>query len=152
MITDYDPNCVYHIFEISDKSKRFKIGEIEENVFYDIDKKGKRIEPGFRFTNSEHFWSQFKKIKIKKIDRPLGGYETVAWGAYWTISAIVTIILVAIADGIHNQIFWLATSGIHYYLTIKYRHNKYMTYWMLAASIIAILFLFSATKGKKKAF
>jgi hypothetical protein len=152
MIENYDPSCVYHIFEISDNSQKIKIAEIENGLFFDVDNKGKRIGNGFRFTNNYAFWRQFNKISIKKIDRPLDGFESIAWGAYWTLSAIITIMLVIIADGINNQIFWLVTSGIHFFLTIRFRHNKFVTYWMLASSIIALLIVYSAGKGKKRAF
>jgi len=71
------------------------------------------------------------------------------WGAYWTVSVLVTIFLVSIADGIENQIFWIATSGIHLGFTIKFRYNTAVVYWMGAVTIIFLIILWSSG-GKKK--
>jgi hypothetical protein len=152
MIHNYDPSSIYHIFEVSDNSQKIKIGEIENGLFYDVDQKGKRVGNGLRFANSIAFWRQFNKISIKRTDRPLDGFESIAWGAYWTLSAIITAILVAVADGTGNQIFWLVASGIHFFITIRFRHNKYMTYWMLASSVVVLLIVYTAGKGKKELF
>lgn len=150
MITNYDPGSVYLIFEISDTSKRFKIGEIENGVFYDVDKHGKRIGNGFRFSNTSAFWSQFKRIEIKKIEKPLGGYESIAWGAYWTISAIISIILIGAAEEISARVTWIVLSGLHMFIAVKYRHNKYVVYWMIASTVIVLLLMYAAGKKTKK--
>ena len=147
MIQKYDSDAMYEIFEIQDNGEQYKIGEIEDNTYYDLNKKGKRIPQGFNFSNNNSFWKQFTKIKIKKTIRPLGGYEPVVWGAYWTISILLTIFLISIADGIENQIFWLVTSAIHLGLTIKFRRNKIVVYWMTAISIIiVVIFLIAGSK------
>ena len=75
MIQNYDSSCVYEIYEIQDTGKKYKIGEIEDQIFYDLNKKGKRLEHGYHFRNDHTFWNQFKNILIKKVSRPLGGYE-----------------------------------------------------------------------------
>ena len=36
MIQNYDSSCIYEIYEIQGTGKKYKIGEIENNVFYDI--------------------------------------------------------------------------------------------------------------------
>ena len=149
MIYDYDPNSVYRVFEIGDNSQKFKIGEIENNVFYDVDKNGKRIERGTIFSNTQIFWSQFGRVKIEKRSRPLHGFEPIAWGAYWTISGLISIVLIVGADGIHYQIVWLVVSVLHYVFTIKHRYNKYVVYWMALISIIFILILFVILSTKK---
>ena len=149
MIQNYDSSCVYEIFEILENNKKYKIGEIENQVFYDLNKKGKRLEQGYQFRNDSSFWNQFKNIAIKKVSRPLGGYEPIVWGAYWTISVLLTIFLVSIADGIENQIFWIVTSAIHLGITIKFRYNTAVVYWMGAVTIIFLLILWSSG-GKKK--
>ncbi len=149
MIQNYDSSCVYEIYEIQDTGKKYKIGEIENQVFYDLNKKGKRLEQGYHFRNDSTFWSQFQNITIKKSSRPLGGYEPLVWGAYWTVSVLVTIFLVSIADGIENQIFWIVTSAIHLGITIKFRYNTAVVYWMGAMTIIFLLILWSSG-GKKK--
>jgi hypothetical protein len=149
MIQNYDSSCVYEIYEIQQTGKKYKIGEIENQVFYDLNKKGKRLEQGYHFRNDSAFWNQFKNISIKKISRPLGGYEPLVWGAYWTISVLLTIFLVSIADGIENQIFWIVTSAIHLGITIKFRYNTAVVYWMGAVTIIFLLILWSSG-GKKK--
>ena len=148
MINNYESNSVYHVFETGDTSKKFKIGEIENDLFFDVDRNGKRIGNGVRFYNNSTFWSQFTRVQIKKISKPLGGYEPLVWGVYWTLSAIISIILIVATNGTNNKIFWLIVSGIHFWLYIKFRNNKLMVYWMAAASIIAI-FIFLAGNKKK---
>ena len=118
MISNYESDSVYEIFENQENGKKFKIGEIEDGAFYDLNKNGKRITPGFYFRNDSSFWSPFKNITIKKTSRPLGGYEPIVWGAYWTVSVLLTIFLVAIAEGVEYQIFWIITSAIHLGITI----------------------------------
>jgi hypothetical protein len=73
MIQNYDSRCVYEIFEVLENNKKYKIGEIEDQIFYDLNQKGKRLENGYHFRNDSAFWNQFKNISIKKISRPLGG-------------------------------------------------------------------------------
>mgnify|MGYP000029086115 FL=1 len=149
MIQNYDSSCVYEIYEIQNTGKKYKIGEIENNVFYDLNKKGKRLEHGYHFKNDQSFWNQFKNISIKKISRPLGGYEPVVWGVYWTLSILVTIFFV-VADGdIEGQIFWIVASAIHLGITIKFRYNTAVVYWMAALSIVVLIYLWSSG-GKKK--
>ena len=149
MIQNYDSSCVYEIYEIQQTGKKYKIGEIENNIFYDLNKKGKRLEQGYHFRNDSSFWNQFKDISIKKISRPLGGYEPVVWGVYWTLSILVTIFFV-VADGdIEDQIFWIVTSSIHLGITIKLRYNTAVVYWMAAISVVVLLYLWSSG-GKKK--
>ena len=149
MIQNYDSSCVYEIYEIQNTGKKYKIGEIENQVFYDLNKKGKRLEQGYHFRNDQSFWNQFKDITIKKISRPLGGLEPVVWGVYWTLSILVTIFFV-VADGdLEDQIFWIVTSTIHLGITIKLRYNTIVVYWMAAISIVVLLYLWSSG-GKKK--
>ena len=59
--------------------------------------------------------TQLQNISIKKISRPLGGFEPVVWGVYWTLSILVTIFFV-VADGdIEDQIFWIVRKvAIHF--------------------------------------
>ena len=149
MIQNYDSSCVYEIFEVLENNKKYKIGEIEDQIFYDLNKKGKRLEHGYHFRNDSAFWNQFKNISIKKISRPLGGFEPIVWGAYWTLSILVTIFFVVAANGIESQIFWIATSAIHLGITIKFRYNTVAVYWMAALSIVVLLYLWSSG-GKKK--
>ena len=149
MIQNYDSSCVYEIFEILENNKKYKIGEIENQVFYDLNKKGKRLEQGYQFRNDSTFWNQFKNIAIKKISRPLGGYEPIVWGAYWTLSILVTIFFVVAANGIGNQIFWIVASAIHLGITIKFRYDTAVVYWMAALSIVVLIYLWSSG-GKKK--
>ena len=149
MIQNYDSSCVYEIYEIQQTGKKYKIGEIENNVFYDLNKKGKRLEQGYRFRNDSTFWNQFKNISIKKVSRPLGGYEPIVWGVYWALSILVTIFFV-VADGdIEDQIFWIVTSGINLGITIKFRYNTAVVYWMTIISIVVLIYLWSSG-GKKK--
>jgi hypothetical protein len=149
MIQNYDSRCVYEIFEVLENNKKYKIGEIEDQIFYDLNKKGKRLEHGYHFRNDSAFWNQFKNISIKKISRPLGGFEPIVWGAYWTLSILVTIFFVVAANGIESQIFWIATSAIHLGITIKFRYNTVAVYWMAALSIVVLLYLWSSG-GKRK--
>ena len=149
MIQNYDSNCVYEIYEIQDTGKKYKIGEIEDQIFYDLNKKGKRLEQGYQFRNDSTFWNQFKNISIKKVSRPLGGYEPIVWGVYWALSILVTIFFV-VADGdIEDQIFWIVTSGINLGITIKFRYNTAVVYWMTIISIVVLIYLWSSG-GKKK--
>ena len=149
MIQNYDSSSVYEIYEIQDTGKKYKIGEIEDQVFYDLNKKGKRLEQGYQFRNDSTFWNQFKNISIKKISRPLGGFEPVVWGVYWTLSILVTIVCVVSQSAIEDQMFWIMTSAIHLGITIKFRYNTVVVYWMTAVSIIALIYLWSSG-GKKK--
>ena len=149
MIQNYDSSSVYEIYEIQDTGKKYKIGEIEDQVFYDLNKKGKRLEQGYQFRNDTAFWNQFKNISIKKISRPLGGFEPVVWGVYWTLSILVTIVCVVSQSAIEDQIFWIVASAIHMAITIKFRYNTVVVYWMAAVSIIVLIYLWSSG-GKKK--
>ena len=149
MIQNYDSSCIYEIFEVLENNKKYKIGEIEDQIFYDLNKNGKRLEHGYHFRNDFVFWKQFKNITIKKVSRPLGGFEPIVWGVYWTMSILVTIFFVVAANGIENQIFWIVTSAIHLGITIKFRYNTVVVYWMAALSIVVLLYLWSSG-GKKK--
>ena len=149
MIQNYDSSSVYEIYEIQDTGKKYKIGEIEDQIFYDLNKKGKRLEQGYQFRNDSTFWNQFKNIVIKKISRPLGGFEPIVWGVYWTLSILVTIVCVVSQSAIEDQIFWIVTSAIHLGITIKFRYNTVVVYWMAAISIVALIYLWSSG-GKKK--
>ena len=149
MIQNYDSSCVYEIYEIQDTGKKYKIGEIEDQVFYDLNKKGKRLEQGYQFRNDSEFWNQFKNISIKKIPRPLGGFEPIVWGVYWTLSILVTIVCVVSQSTIEDQIFWIVASAIHLGITIKFRYSTVVVYWMAALSIVVLLYLWSSG-GKKK--
>lgn len=149
MIQDYDSNCVYEIYEIQDTGKKYKIGEIEKNVFYDLNRKGKRLKQGYQFRNDRAFWNQFKNIIIKKISRPLRGFEPIVWGVYWTLSILISIVCLVSQSGIENKIFWLIASVLHMAITIKYRYNKAVVYWMTAISIIIVLILWNMGKKKK---
>ena len=149
MIQNYNSSCVYEIYEIQDTGKKYKIGEIENHVFYDLNKKGKRLEQGYQFRNDSTFWNQFKNISIKKISRPLGGFEPVVWGVYWTLSILATIVCVVSQSAIEDQIFWIVASAIHLAITIKFRYNTVVVYWMAAISIVILIILWSAG-GKKK--
>ena len=149
MIQNYDSRCVYEIFEVLENNKKYKIGEIEDQIFYDLNKKGKRLEKGYHFRNDSAFWNQFKNISIKKISRPLGGFEPIVWGAYWTLSILVTVFFVVAANGIESQIFWIVISAIHLGITIMFRYNTVVVYWMGALSIVVLLYLWSSG-GKKK--
>ena len=149
MIQNYDSSSVYEIYEIQDTGKKYKIGEIEDQVFYDLNKKGKRLEQGYQFRNDSTFWNQFKNIAIKKISRPLGGFEPIVWGVYWTLSILVTIVCVVSQSAIEDQIFWIVASAIHLGITIKFRYNTVVVYWMAAISIIILIYLWPSG-GKKK--
>lgn len=150
MISSYESNSLYHVFETSETSKKFKIGEIQNNLFFDVDKKGKRIGKGIKFNNTYAFWSQFHKVQVEKISKPLDGFEPIVWGAYWVMLVLGTILLVGIAENIEGKIFWLVFSTIHLALTIKYRNNKYVVYWMTAVCIVIVIFVYLAGTSKKK--
>ena len=150
MIQNYDSDSVYEIYEIQDTGKKYKIGEIEKNVFYDLNRKGKRLKQGYQFRNDHAFWKQFKNIEIKKIFRPLGGFEPIVWGVYWTLSILISIVCVVSQGGIENKIFWLIASVSHMAITIKYRYNTFVVYWMTAISIIIVVLLWNY--GRKKKF
>ena len=70
-------------------------------------------------------------------------------GAYWIVSVLLTIFLVTIAEGIENQIFWIISSTIHLGVTIKFRYNTAVVYWMGAVTIVFLVILWSSG-GKKK--
>ena len=140
IIQKYNSDTVYEIFEIQGDGEEYKIGEIENYTFYDLDKKGKRIKQGYNFSNEDYFWKQFKKIKIKKTLRPIGRFTPIVWGTYWSVSVLLTIGLVVGADtDIAVQIFWLVTSVIHLGITIMFRRKKIVTYWMIATIIFFIV-------------
>jgi len=148
MIQNYDSNRVYEIYEIQQTGKKYKIGEIENHVFYDVDNRGKRLEQKYYFNNDHLFWNQFKNISIKKISHPLGGFEPIVWGSYWTLSLLTTIFFVLMNSSIENQLFWIVTSAIHLGITVKFRYNTILVYWMAAVSVLILLFLFLS--GSKK--
>ena len=134
MIQDYNPNSLYEIRQEINNGKTRKIAEIYNNVCYDIDRKGQRTLPGFRFVNSDSFWNQFGKITIRKIDRPLHGFEPIVWGAYWTLHVLATIIVV-VAVPEAEKIGYFLSSALVFFLTVKYRYNKYVVYLMAAVEI-----------------
>ena len=148
MIKDYNPNSVYEIRQEINNGKTRKIAEIHNNVCYDIDRKGQRTLPGFRFVNSESFWNQFGKISIRKIDRPLYGFEPIVWGAYWTLHVLGTIIVV-VAVPEAEKIGYFLTSALVFFVTVKYRYNKYVVYLMAAVAIIFVIFLWRFKPNKK---
>lgn len=148
MIQDYNPNSVYEIRQEINNGKTRKIAEIHNNVCYDIDRKGQRTLPGFRFVNSESFWNQFGKISIRKIDRPLYGFEPIVWGAYWTLHVLGTIIVV-VAVPEAEKIGYFLTSALVFFVTVKYRYNKYVVYLMAAVAIIFVIFLWRFKPNKK---
>ena len=140
IIQKYNSDTVYEIFEIQGDGEEYKIGEIENYTFYDLDKKGKRIKQGYNFSNEDYFWKQFKKIKIKKTLRPIGRFTPIVWGTYWFMSTLLTIGLVNLPNSdIAVQIFWLVTSVIHLGITIMFRRKKIVTYWMIATIIFFII-------------
>ena len=140
IIQKYNSDTVYEIFEIQGNGEEYKIGEIENYTFYDLDKKGKRIKQGYNFSNEDHFWKQFGKIKIKRTLRPMGRFTPIVWGTYWSVSLVLTMGLVIGAyTDIAVQIFWLVTSVIHFGITIIFRRKKIVTYWMIATIIIFIV-------------
>ena len=147
-IENYDSDAVYQIFVLFN-GKNKKIGEIQNNVFYDVDKKGNRVFPGTKFVNSKSFWSQFENIDIKKTSRPLAGFEPIIWGTYWVICGLITVGLVIVANGLHNQLFWILIFGINLIFTAKYRYNTGVVYFMTAVSIVVILVLYVAGKTNK---
>jgi hypothetical protein len=71
------------------------------------------------------------------------------WGVYWTLSILVTIVCVVSQSAIEDQIFWIVASAIHLGITIKFRYNTVVVYWMAAISIIILIYLWSSG-GKKK--
>ena len=148
MIQDYNPNSLYEIRQEINNGKTRKIAEIHNNVCYDIDRKGQRTLPGFRFVNSESFWNQFGKITIRKIDRPLYGFEPIVWGAYWTLHVLGTIIVV-VAVPEAEKIGYFLTSALVFFVTVKYRYNKYVVYLMAAVAIIFVIFLWRFKPNKK---
>ena len=148
MIQDYNPNSVYEIRQEINNGKTRKIAEIHNNVCYDIDRKGQRTLPGFRFVNSESFWNQFGKISIRKIDRPLYGFEPIVWGAYWTLHVLGTIIVV-VAVPEAEKIGYFLTSALVFFVTVKYRYNKYVVYLMAAVAIIFVIFLWRFKPNKR---
>ena len=140
IIQKYNSDTVYEIFEIQGNGEEYKIGEIENYTFYDLDRKGKRIRQGHSFSNEDHFWKQFGKIKIKKTLRPIGRFTPIVWGTYWFMSVLLTIGLVNLPNSdIAVQIFWLVTSVIHLGITIMLRRKKIVTYWMIATIIFFII-------------
>lgn len=140
IIQKYNSDTVYEIFEIQGNGEEYKIGEIENYTFYDLDRKGKRIRQGHSFSNEDHFWKQFKKIRIKRTLRPMRRFTPIVWGTYWSVSLVLTMGLVIGAyTDIAVQIFWLVTSVIHFGITIMFRRKQIVTYWMIATIIIFIV-------------
>ena len=140
IIQKYNSDTVYEIFEIQGNGEEYKIGEIENYTFYDLDKKGKRIKQGYNFSNEDNFWKQFGKIKIKRKLRPIGRFTPIVWVTYCSISVLLTIGLVTGPNtDIAVQIFWLVTSVIHLGITIMFRRKQIVTYWMIATIIFFII-------------
>ncbi len=121
--------------------KKNKIGEIQNFIFYDIDKNRKRIMPGYNFTNSELFWADFNNISIQKTSRPLRGFEPLVWGAYWAIHVLISAVLL-VASSFDGQIFWGIFSAITFALSVKYRYNKIVVYYMLIFTAVFLLLLY----------
>jgi hypothetical protein len=139
MIQNYNPKGRYDIFEIQDNGEQYKIGEIENDTYYDLNKKGKRIPQGFNFSNDDSFWKQFTKIKyVKKKSRPLGDFSTIAYVSYWIVSILITIKLVMGDSDVEDQAFWIITSAIHLAFTTKFRGNKIIANWMGFISFITL--------------
>ena len=148
MITNYSESAFYDIYQRDSAGKQRKIAIIHENICYDVDIKGKRIGNGFAFSNTENFWRQFGTIQIKKTERPLGGFEPIVWGIYWTMHVLGTIIaVVAVPES--EKIYYLVISAFVLAMTVKYRYNKLVLYLMAAVSIIFVIFLLSYKPAKK---
>ena len=62
MIQNYDSNRVYEIYEIQQTGRKYKIGEIENHVFYDVNKRGKRLEHKYYFNND--FMKDFHQLLV----------------------------------------------------------------------------------------
>jgi hypothetical protein len=150
MIQNFDTNSRYNVFEINSSGKKFKIGEIHQNRFYDLDRNGKRFDSGIPFRNEPVFWNQFNSVLVEKVSLPLGGYEPIAWIAYWVILLGVTILLVMIAEEISGKIFWIVVSAIHFGITWKFRYSKFVVYWMAGISIVVLIIVFATGSYSKK--
>jgi len=149
IIQKYDSDTVYEVFEIQVNGEEYKIGEIENYTFYDLDRKGKRIRQGHSFSNEDHFWKQFGKIKIKKTLRPMGRFTPIVWGTYWSLSLVLTMgnVIGAHPDN-PVQIFWLVTSVIHFGITIIFRRKQIVIYWMIVMIVFFIVLVIMIFNGE----
>ena len=149
IIQKYDSDTVYEVFEIQVNGEEYKIGEIENYTFYDLDRKGKRIRQGHSFSNEDHFWKQFGKIKIKRTLRPIGRFTPIVWLTYWSVSVLLTIGLVTEPNtDIAAQIFWLVTSAIHFGITIIFRRKQIVIYWMIVMIVFFIVLVIMIFNGE----
>ena len=70
------------------------------------------------------------------------------WGAYWTLHVLGTIIVV-VAVPEAEKIGYFLTSALVFFVTVKYRYNKYVVYLMAAVAIIFVIFLWRFKPNKK---
>lgn len=120
MITNYSENSFYEVFQRDGKGKLRKIAIIHDYICFDVDKNGKKTNHGQQFSNSDTFWRQFGEVVIKKIDRPLNGFEPIVWGIYWTLHILCTIIVVmAVPDWQKLTNFIFSSSRLYIYSEIQ---------------------------------
>lgn len=150
LIQNFDSSSKYFVYECNSSGKKFKIGEISGNRFYDLDRNGKHLDTGIPFQNKSNFWNQFNSVTVEKVSLPLGGYEPIAWITYWIILFGLTCVLVMISQNISGQVFWIITSIIHFAITWKFRYSKILVYWMALVSIIVLIMIFIAASYSKK--
>ena len=99
MIRNYSAFAVYEVYQQNRDGKTRKIGIIENSIWSDVDRNGRKTNTRFEFSNTDLFWRPIGPVKIKKIDRPLKGSEPVVWGIYWTLHVLGTIIAVVAEIG-----------------------------------------------------
>ena len=148
MIQDYSQHAFYDIFQRDSNGKLRKIIVIHDNFCFDVDKNGRRLNSGFRFSNTSSFWSQFGAVVIKKTDRPLRGFEPTVWGIYWTLHILGTIVVLVAVPDWEKVKYFVMSAGV-FYFTIRYRYNKIVVYLMAAVAIIFIIFLWKYKPNKK---
>ena len=70
---------------------------------------------------------------------------------YWMLSLGITFYWAAVADGYVNLIFIISLSILNFYITIRWRDNKFVFGFMFISVIIIviILFLMASSKNKK---
>lgn len=75
--------------------------------------------------------------------------SVVAW-LFWISLFFVTIFLVVVGQDVMTQAFWIGFALLQYYITIRFRNNKFVFYYMLVVVIILVIVVIAALMSNPK--
>lgn len=73
----------------------------------------------------------------------------VAW-LFWILLFFVTIFLVVVEQDVKIQAFWIGFALLQYHITIRFRNNKYVFYYMFVCVIIVVILILISNVKKRR--